>query len=1017
MLHQSSCVLLNTSPSSRLFPRAVRLLLTMAAPVTGVLFFLFAFTGTVAAREQQVSAVETRWYWNALNARNWLRADGDTSVPCFLRKSFDLPRKIRGATLNVTGHGNFRFFINGQPLAALQYTRAWSSIDAVDIADYLVKGRNVFAAEIEGGAAAQGLIVQAVLVFDDWSAVTITTDLKADPPWKASRQGANGWEKPAFDDSAWTTAVIGNPPWMPGGAAGHFELVEVSAPAEAVNGENLPVTMKLKVKRKAEGDPLLFMELSTDNVWFGRSTYHLSPPAHTWDVGDEIVIRVSLIVREYLRPGNYTVKPSLFAARLDGTNFPTVKVQRRFMGYSTALLERPDALFAVIADSHFRDPNSGHEELKKMPRYLRQEIAKSNVDELNLLHPDFVIHCGDMVTGWPEREDFDVSCKAATEAYARLVCPIHYAAGNHDVANSPKNVKSTPESAKIMISAKARKLYEKWFGPDWFSVDHGGFHLVCYNNNLTGSGLADEKEQMQWMRKDLEKARQASHRVLAAHIVPFWVDLETDAEEGSYETVYREGQHELMELMKKTGVRAFYAGHTHYEITAELDGIEFWTAPSTTFARSHYDYCRFSPMLTEVDERKCGYLVGRTYGKRLVNNAIYPYTGLELPHDLQKGNTNVVSRLVSRKAEEVSEGHFGLCVREVPEIFWFNDNKTTVHDRLWHSPAQAGLKWVLHEGDGRVSKANLFRGRKPALPQAVRRAYTIGKAKGVRYMLSVDPSESAGDPKAFARHVGFLFKELSPTIEACHLPRRDLSPKDYCAFARAAKDSLPKNVFLVGEIPLSKGETEEDLKVLKPILGGVLVQVHPSEVLDAGFEDRLRAVSGSSGLATDRLFVKILGWDDPLVPIRTKQVELSRSFQKVHRLGAVALYAPGAADDHGLFDQLLDPMDLYATCQTLSTLLETPGRWLEKHDFRADGAQLTEVFRREDGATVVWLDAGDKRELGLHLPYGGKCLVVDPITGSLQEVVSKVKDKDVVLDGLKPTDSLLALVIYPPSTR
>jgi alpha-L-rhamnosidase len=129
---------------------------------------------------------------------------GDSTVPRFFRGAFVLAALPSHATLFVTGANSLNVFVNGQAVAAIvrgiELIPALPMLEA-DITSFLLVGRNVIAVQ-----AANGTRFAAKLISDQNLAVAPPL-LISDSQWKSATTAVQGWEQPAFNDSAWPSAT------------------------------------------------------------------------------------------------------------------------------------------------------------------------------------------------------------------------------------------------------------------------------------------------------------------------------------------------------------------------------------------------------------------------------------------------------------------------------------------------------------------------------------------------------------------------------------------------------------------------------------------------------------------------------------------------------------------------------------------------------------------------------------------------------------------------------------------
>ena len=132
----------------------------------------------------------------------------------YFRRTFELadPAAARRATLRVTADDSFTAWLNGQQVAT---GAGHPSPAQVDVTRLLKRGRNVLAIRAENRKAPVTLNpagLAATLAVEG-----VSTVVRSDATWRASRVEADGWRGAAFDDAGWPAALVtarqGEPPW------------------------------------------------------------------------------------------------------------------------------------------------------------------------------------------------------------------------------------------------------------------------------------------------------------------------------------------------------------------------------------------------------------------------------------------------------------------------------------------------------------------------------------------------------------------------------------------------------------------------------------------------------------------------------------------------------------------------------------------------------------------------------------------------------------------------------------
>ncbi len=162
-----------------------------------------------------------------------------------------------------------------------------------------------------------------------------------------------------------------------------------------------------------------------------------------------------------------------------------------------SVAETGPLVFIQLSDLHYA-PDAESFEAAFADRRMAYEPAATLdqiVSEANALAPDFVVLTGDIVANakGPELADVEAWMKFGAQSFAaRFTSPFFAAVGNHDVVRDP---------------AINEALYERYFGPTYYSFNVKGTHCVVLNTHQLA---ADGKQtysvsaaQLEWLRRDL----------------------------------------------------------------------------------------------------------------------------------------------------------------------------------------------------------------------------------------------------------------------------------------------------------------------------------------------------------------------------------------------------------------------------------------------------------------------------------------------------------------------------------
>ena len=206
--------------------------------------------------------------------------------------------------------------------------------------------------------------------------------------------------------------------------------------------------------------------------------------------------------------------------------------------------QSPSALFAQAVAPQVRFAIIGDRTGEAVPG-----IYQAVWSEIAAAKPAFVLGVGDSIEG-----EHDATAESEWISFEHLLdpfrsIPFYSAPGNHDV-----------------WSEASAKLFGKYTGhPLHFSFDEGPLHFTVLDNSR-GDDL--QPAEMAFLEQDLKAHESQPVKFIVSHR-PAWlldVILRTDFQ--------------LREIAKKYGVHYVIAGHLHEMMYANLDGVDYISAPS-----------------------------------------------------------------------------------------------------------------------------------------------------------------------------------------------------------------------------------------------------------------------------------------------------------------------------------------------------------------------------------------------------------------------------------------------------
>lgn len=180
----------------------------MRAPALVPLILLAAVAAWPSPRAcaQEDFTTAASWIWYP--ERPGVEGVGQTR---YLRRVVRLAAPPAAAQLRVMADDGVAFTVNGKPAPApVETGHLWLLYDLKPV---LQAGENVLAFAVTNAIGAGGLLVSGLLRDADG----VQQRIFSGPTFRASRQPADGWDRPGFDDAAWpAAAIVGNAvsqPW------------------------------------------------------------------------------------------------------------------------------------------------------------------------------------------------------------------------------------------------------------------------------------------------------------------------------------------------------------------------------------------------------------------------------------------------------------------------------------------------------------------------------------------------------------------------------------------------------------------------------------------------------------------------------------------------------------------------------------------------------------------------------------------------------------------------------------
>jgi len=178
---------------------------------------------------------------------------------------------------------------------------------------------------------------------------------------------------------------------------------------------------------------------------------------------------------------------------------------------------------------------------------------------VNQLDPAFVFITGDFVNDRHNNSQWEEFIRIT--AHIKPEIPVYYTPGNHDIGQTP--------AIEDVVNYKLR------LGSDRFSFMYLDNFFIGLNSSIIKAGNKEmESDQMDWLIGELKKSVRSKNTIILSHH-PFFIAAPDEAE--SYSNIKPGKRHEYLELFKKYGVDAIFAGHYHNSGAGEYGEIKMIT--------------------------------------------------------------------------------------------------------------------------------------------------------------------------------------------------------------------------------------------------------------------------------------------------------------------------------------------------------------------------------------------------------------------------------------------------------
>jgi 3',5'-cyclic AMP phosphodiesterase CpdA len=184
------------------------------------------------------------------------------------------------------------------------------------------------------------------------------------------------------------------------------------------------------------------------------------------------------------------------------------------------------------------------------------------------LRPDLTVHLGDItLDGQSDPDEVPFAAALATKWPTR----VRFIPGNHDVGDG---------SGEAPVDEELLDRYQRYFGPDRWSVVADDWLLLGINAQLLGSGSREEEAQWRWLESPAVASAGARASVLFLHR-PLVRAVGDAKREGRY--VPHAAARRLLDGPLRATLRLVVSGHTHQYLDRVDAGVRHLWMPSSAF--------------------------------------------------------------------------------------------------------------------------------------------------------------------------------------------------------------------------------------------------------------------------------------------------------------------------------------------------------------------------------------------------------------------------------------------------
>lgn len=220
--------------------------------------------------------------------------------------------------------------------------------------------------------------------------------------------------------------------------------------------------------------------------------------------------------------------------------------------------------FVVIGDPHVGIAPASYEGFEQLVADIGNLAEK----------PDFVVTAGDIAAYSPNRKFYTFY----RDVMRRLGIKVYNVVGNHDVTKK----------------TNSREMFKEFFGPNYYSFDHGGIHFVVLDSAYPPYAATIDDNELKWLEQDLSGVDKSTPIMVFLHHPIHTTLVQRSKAAKNNPGIALMNPERVMDVFEPYNLKMVFQGHLHENECLRKDGTEFFSVGSAGGAwwgRDNYEQC------------------------------------------------------------------------------------------------------------------------------------------------------------------------------------------------------------------------------------------------------------------------------------------------------------------------------------------------------------------------------------------------------------------------------------------